>query len=226
MCLTPAIQEALSGLYALPSNVLILPSGTTVPAAEPSGDALRDLDILYSGKLERRKGVGDLIRSMPHLPEYHAHLAGGSPAEVEDLRLEARRCGVESRVHLLGFLDPTQAELLYARARVGVCPLPAGMSMVSELFTSPLKLLNMMAWGVPVVATDIPSVRRIVEHNVSALLVPPGDTHALANAVRELLTNRPLAKTLTLAARQAVRSYSWQRRAAQLKDFLLHLQGV
>lgn len=220
VCLTPAVKEALSDLYRLPSSLLFLPSGTSIPSAAPVHDENRDLDIFYAGKLERRKGVMDLIMAMRHLREYRVHIAGGAEDEVADLRRQAQLCEVQSQVSLLGFVQPGRVKSLYARARVGVCPLPSGESEVSERFTSPLKLLDMMAWGVPVVASNIPSIRQIAEDGKTALLVPPNDERALAQAIRHLLENRPFALRLAAAARIVVQQYSWKCRAQRLAGFL------
>ena len=220
ICLTPAVEQALSDLYRLPSSILILPSGTSIPPEIPPDGKDRDLDIFYAGKLEIRKGILDLILAMQHLPEYRLHVAGGSSLELDRLRNQVQASGVESRVNLLGYVQPNEVAELYARARTGVCPLPAMGSDVSERFTSPLKILNMMAWGVPLVASSVPSVRQIVEDEVTGLLVPPNDIKALAAAMRRLLEDRALASRLASAARVAVQAYSWKRRAQRLHDFL------
>ena len=220
VCLTPNVQQALSDLYSLPSSVLILPSGTSIPQEAPSDDKGRDLDIFYAGKLELRKGVLDLIVAMQHLPEYRLHIAGGSPAEIESLRKQAESYGVQSRINLLGSVEPGAIGGLYARARVGACPLPAMGSDVSERFTSPLKLLNMMAWGVPIVASSVSSVREILQDGLNGILIEPNDPRALAKALRFLLEDRAFALRLARAARVAAEQYSWKRRAQRLKEFL------
>jgi glycosyltransferase involved in cell wall biosynthesis len=223
VCLTPAVQQALGAHFRLPENVLILPSGTSLPSEDPPDDSRRDIAILYAGKLRRRKGVLDLVHAMRYLPEFRVWVAGGSTEEVSRLRMETEASGVSSRVELCGFVDPGRMHGLYSRARVGVCPLPSGEGAVSERFTSPLKLLNMMAYGVPVVATDVPSVRHILTHEATGLLVEPGNPEALAAAVRRLLTDRPLAHRLAAAARIAAEQYSWQNRARRLRDFLVSM---
>jgi glycosyltransferase involved in cell wall biosynthesis len=223
VCLTPAVQQALGARFRLPKNVLILPSGTSVPSEDPPDDSGRDIPIFYAGKLQRRKGVLDLVHAMRYLPEFRVWIAGGSEKEVSELRREAEASGVSSRVEVRGFVDPGRMQSLYWRARVGVCPLPSGEGAVSERFTSPLKVLNMMASGVPVVATDLPSVRRILTHEATGLLVEPGNTEALAAAVRRLLVDRPLAHRLAAAARVAAEQYSWQNRARRLRDFLFSI---
>jgi glycosyltransferase involved in cell wall biosynthesis len=81
-------------------------------------------------------------------------------------------------------------------------------------------VLEMMACGTPVVATDLPSVREILVHNQTALLVAPNDPSALADALRRLLDDRTLAAQLCMRALQEVRAYSWESRARKLLDFV------
>ncbi len=220
LCLTPDVQRALADNFPFTCPSLILPSGTAVPETEALGDAARDIDILYAGKLQRRKGVYDLVAAMAYLPHRRLCLVGGTPAEVEALKRFAAASGVAEQLTFAGYIPPAQVHNYYLRARVGVCPLPLGESTIAEQFTSPLKILDMMAWGVPIVATDLPSVRQILHHNRTALLVEPNNPHCLAQAVHTLLADRALAQRLVITARSEVERYSWQTRAERLYCFL------
>lgn len=166
LCLTEGVKEALETSFHVIRPTAILPSGTNVPPAPLADENApeRDIDILYVGKLEQRKGVCDLIAAMAHLPCRRLWIVGGTAAEVEALAQLTRARGVTERVVLTGFVEPSRVRHFLLRAKVGVCPLPTNHSVTSELFTSPLKILELMAHGVPVVATDLPSVREILTH--------------------------------------------------------------
>ncbi len=66
-----------------------------------------------------------------------------------------------------------------------------------------------MASGLPVVATDIPGYREVVRDGEEGLLVPPGDPRALAQAIRRLLTDRPLAERLRQAGLRRSDRFRW-----------------
>ena len=66
-----------------------------------------------------------------------------------------------------------------------------------------------MAAGLPVVASDIPGYREVVRHEVEGLLVPPRDPAALAAAIRQLLTDRGLARRLGEAGRGRAERFAW-----------------
>ena len=60
---------------------------------------------------------------------------------------------------------------------------------MARLFTSPLKLFDYMAAGVPIVASDLPALREVLRHEENALLARPGDPEAFALAVRRVLAD-------------------------------------
>ena len=224
-----ALGADLAERFRLPGPRLVLPSGAPPPSPLPAtpqlADRHRDLDLVYTGKLERRKGVGLLLRALAHLPRARLLLVGGSPPQVAAWRRRARRRGLAGRVRFTGFLPPVEIPPLLARARVGVCPLPAGRDPVSDRYTSPMKLLGMMAAGLPVVATAVPPVRRLVRHGEDAWLVPANDPRALAAGLHRLLTDRPLAHRLATSARRRAADHAWPRRAAALEAFCQRWAG-
>lgn len=224
VCLTEGVREAVARAFRLTQPILILPSGMSVPAAaaaHPEGE--RDIDVLYVGKLTVRKGVLHSIAAVRHLPGRRMSVVGGTPDEVAACRAHARSLGVEERIEFAGFVEPRRVPTYLARAKVGVCPLPAGCSITSERFTSPMKLLEMMAHGLPVVATDLPATRAIVTAGENALLVPPNDPRALARGIETLLRDPALARRIGMAARIRAAEFSWEKRAGRLRAFLEQL---
>ena len=98
--------------------------------------------------------------------------------------------------------------------------LPLPDEPVARLFTSPLKLFDYMAAGVPIVASDLPALREVLQHERNVLLARPGDPDSFAEAVRRLLGEPELARRLGQQAREDVRQYGWDARAAALLDFI------
>jgi glycosyltransferase involved in cell wall biosynthesis len=94
-----------------------------------------------------------------------------------------------------------------------------GVDTVADRFTSPIKLIQMMANGMAIVATDVAPVRAIATHERDALLVPPDDPAALAAAAARLLADPALAARLGAEARRTSERYSWRARAEALRAF-------
>lgn len=219
LCLTPAVADAVAQLAAgrVPPLTL-LPSGTD-PAPEGACPPRR-FDVVYAGKIEPRKGLGDLVAAMAALPGRTLGIAGGPDAATEPLRRQARTIGVEDRITFAGLLPAAAVAGFLRSGAIGVCPLPLGIDSVSDRFTSPMKLIQMMSLGMAVVGTDIPPVRAIATDRHDALLAAPNAPDALAAAIACLLDDPGLAARLGAAAAQTAVQYAWSRRAATLERFV------
>jgi glycosyltransferase involved in cell wall biosynthesis len=115
-----------------------------------------------------------------------------------------------------GQLPPADVPPLLARADILALPNPA--SAISTHATSPLKLFEYMAAGLPVVAPDQPNLREVLESEGNALLVPREDGEALAVAVTRLVGDAELRRRLGRAARRTVveRDLTWRGNARRV----------
>jgi glycosyltransferase involved in cell wall biosynthesis len=233
VCTSENARRLLEQHFAPHCPVAVVPNGTRIPAGADGAphvvsgldDRGRDLEVVYVGQLYRWKGIDGLVRAMAHLPGRRLTIVGGSePADVERLQALARAEGVAERIDFVGYVTPPEVEAYLARARVGVIPLPHEGFVEAAWFTSPLKAFELMRAGVPVVASDLPSMRELVRAGEHALLVPPDDPPALAAGIDRLLRDRVLAAELVARAATHVLDYSWEARARRLLEFLNGLQ--
>ena len=134
------------------------------------------------------------------------------------LRELAGDLGVLGRVQLVGFLPHVEVADQLAGASVAVVPLPD--NPMARYFTSPLKLFEYMAAGLPIVASDLPALREVLRTDENALLVPPDDPGALADAIGRLLADPALAERLRRRAHADVQDRTWAARAADMLSFL------
>jgi phosphatidylinositol alpha-mannosyltransferase len=218
VAVSPAAADyhaAALGLSA--SSFRIVPNGVDVGRfAEASRlDRLRGDGpvLLFVGRLERRKGLEHAIRAFAHLKTHHPSLrmvvVGDGP--------ERERChallpaGLRVDVDMLGRVSDEDLPRCYASADVFVAPATGGESFG-------IVLLEAMAAGTPVVASDLPGFRSVVEHGLTARLVPPGDARGLAHAVDLLLDNPALRDRQVAAGRQAVEEYDWPWVATRLRS--------
>jgi len=122
------------------------------------------------------------------------------------------------RVEFTGYLPhPRDAPAIAGLAAV-VIPLPD--NPMSRFFTSPLKLYEYMAAGLPIVASDLPALREVLRDEDNALLVPPNDPVRLADAIRRLLDEPGLAERLRLKGHADVQGRTWAARAASVLSFV------
>jgi glycosyltransferase involved in cell wall biosynthesis len=226
VCISQPVFADLERLVGIERPTLVLPTGTRVPSELPS--ATHDIDVLFAGKLGERQGVRLAVAAMRFLPSSRLVVLGGSAGDVEAVRDYAERLGVAGQVVFEGFVSPAMLPGYLARARVGVCPYPtvppdadAGTELAWN--GSSMKLLELMAYGVPAVASDIDAIRDVATHDRDAWLVEPDSPEALAEGIRRLLDDRELAGRLAAAGRQTATEFSWPRRAERLLEFLASL---
>jgi phosphatidylinositol alpha-mannosyltransferase len=197
-----AAEPHLGGPFEVIPNGIDLP-----PEADPAG---RNGNVVFIGRNEPRKGIPVLLRAWP---EIHARsgarlrFIGADPLSIRWL---ARRQGFSLEgVDLLGAVhDDDLTEELQA-ASLLVAP-----SLGGESFG--MVLTRAFASATPVVASDIEGYAQVADHGETGILVPPGDSRALATAVLDLLGDEERRQALGAAARTAAEPYSWDRIAAQL----------
>jgi glycosyltransferase involved in cell wall biosynthesis len=117
---------------------------------------------------------------------------------------------VRARVAMFGRVAHDEVPSLLADADVAVAA-ATGPESVG------IALVEAMAAGVPVVASDIAGYREVVRDGVDGLLVPPGDPNALAGAIRRVLSEPELAATLRAAGRSRADVFSWGAVAPRLE---------
>jgi glycosyltransferase involved in cell wall biosynthesis len=133
------------------------------------------------------------------------------------LRAELKRSPGWRGVHYLGNLDRASIARVLARVKVGVIPLHPIANYVDAY---PVKLFEYMAAGIPVVATDVPRWRALLELHDCGVCVPPGSAERLAAAVVGLLDDDERAQAMGERGRRAaVERYSWETQASALLRF-------
>jgi glycosyltransferase involved in cell wall biosynthesis len=204
-------QEALRTV--LPADrVALIDNGVAVEGYSERGEDHEPPRILYVGLLTPRKGVLDLLAASRLLRErgiaHEVQLLGGTPDEGPAAEAEVR-AGTEGAATLLGTRPPEQMPAAYADADVFCLP--------SWWEAMPLSVLEAMAAGLPVVATDVGDVGRAVDDGVTGHLVPVRDPERLAAALEPLLTDPELRRRMGAAGRARVaRTFSSTVTAAEI----------
>ncbi|WP_240196955.1 glycosyltransferase [Nonomuraea lactucae] len=210
------IGEAVRGLGADPERISLVPNGADPPGpgrARPAGAPERY--IVYVGALQRWQGVDVLLRAFARLADLTALrlvVCSSVPERrARPFRRLAEHLGVADRVVWRFTLPHHEVAGWLAGAEVSVAPLTACPRNV-EQGCAPLKILESMAAGTPVVASDLPAVRDILGDG--GRLVTPDRPAELARAIRITL-EYPAAARET-AARARARVPSWAESRARL----------
>ncbi|HKI40260.1 MAG TPA: glycosyltransferase family 4 protein [Mycobacterium sp.] len=200
-------QQHLGGSYELLFNGIDV-SRYRAPAAEAAG-----MTILFLGRHEPRKGLDVLLDALPLLPRcVSVRVAGNGPATA---RLRERHRGDE-RIRWLGRL--TEADKIRELHAASVLCAP---SRHGESFG--MVLLEALAAGTPIVASDVPGYRSLSSQADAAHFVPPGDPNALAAGLLRVLCDRRLAADLRAKRADFITRFSMDAlalRYAQIYDSL------
>lgn len=212
-----AAQHHAAALGLHEHDFRIVPNGVDVErfaTAQPL-DRLRGDDpvLLFVGRLEPRKGLEHAVRAFAHLKSRHPRLrlvvVGDGP--------ERERChellpaGLRVDVDMLGRVSDADLPRCYRSADVFVAPATGGESFG-------IVLLEALAAGTAVVASDLPGFRSVVDDGRTARLVPPGDARGLADAVDALLSNPTLRAAQVEAGRQVVHDFDWPWVATRIRS--------
>lgn len=154
--------------------------------------------VFFTGRLVYYKGVDVLLKAFRMVKGCELFIAGTGELG-DELKAYAKRCGIEKRVHFLGFLPDEQLRQAYADCDIFVLPSVAR----SEAFG--IVQLEAMVYGKPVINTELPSgVPYVSLHGKTGLTVPPSDAGALADAINRLASDEELRKKLGNAAAKRV----------------------
>ncbi len=160
--------------------------------------------VLFVGRHEPRKGLDALLEAFARLPADTVLWVAGEGPETARLRQEAPEG--QGRVEWVGRLSDEELARRLRAAAVFCAP-----SLHGESFG--VVLLEAMAAGTPVVASDIAGYRDVARHHREALLVPPGDANALAEALGRVLSDGDLTSALVEAGAARAATFSMDRLA-------------
>ena len=217
--LTPSatLAQNLSRICAdmgvAPARITVIPNGADLapPAPRrPRGAPARY--FLYFGALQPWQGVGAAIAALPRLADLDIALvicSSQPPAIGRALMARARRLGVADRVHWRHELTREALAPWIAHAVATIAPLTETPRNL-EQGCCPLKILESMAAGTPVIASDLAPVRELVTHGEHGLLVRAGKPELLGRAMRAMADEPAAREAMGRRARRLMRRhYTW-----------------
>jgi len=170
---------------------------------------------LYTGHFYGWKGADTFAETAKYLSNVEIVLMGGVDSELAEFR---KKYSSQS-VHVIGYQPREKIPALLQAADVLVLPNSA-KPKISSHYTSPLKLFQYMASGIPIVASDLPSIREVLTDE-TAFWFTPDDEHSLAKQIEYVLSHVEEARSKALRAKEAVKKYTWDSRARQILAFII-----
>ena len=204
------VERYFDGDYrVIPNGVDIARFAGAVPLPEIDDGKL---NVLFVGRMEPRKGAKFLFRAFPEIvaaiPDVRLTVVGGGPFSMYYCSFLPRgRC--RELTSFEGFVSPEMLARHYASADIFCSPATGGESFG-------IVLLEAMAAGAAIVASDIHGYRDVVEHGRTGLLVRPGSPKAIAEGIIRLARDEELRTAIVRNASAAVRRYAWERVTSEI----------
>lgn len=213
------IPEVLRASYGVSRQRLLgVTNGVDLRWTDPrrhsgSGTISEGFTAVYVGPIMKLRGVDLLLEATARLrnaiPDFRLQLIGPvGRGDARWLRDMTEKLDISSCVDAVGLLPHAKVLAEYAHADVCLSPLPQS-EIANYTYACPIKILEYLAMGKAVIATDLPGSRRLIEHGVNGLLVRPGVVDDLVQAVLRIWTDAGLRGRLERAARKSVMSYEW-----------------
>jgi glycosyltransferase involved in cell wall biosynthesis len=228
VAISDALRRDIQAEGLLPGrDCIVAHDAADVPVREPepvrvNGGRVRSR-IGYVGNLYRGRGIEMLLELARRMPEHQFDVVGGSDADIARWRGESPSANLVFH----GFHPPSRLGEFYAEFDVVLMPHSkdgvvgaTGASDISR-WTSPMKMFEYMASGVPLVASDLPVLQEVLRHGENALIARSDDPDDWMEKIGTLLRDPDLRLRLARTAQEnLVRSYTWDARARHVVNLL------
>jgi phosphatidyl-myo-inositol alpha-mannosyltransferase len=201
----------------VPSNYQIIPNGIDIERFTPDGPVKTEymdgkVNIVFVGRLEKRKGLGYLIKACGILRKEHSNfrliVVGPGTRLRPGYEELAQEVGLDNIV-FAGYASDTELADYYRTADIFCAPAIGGESFG-------IVLLEAMACGKPVIASSIDGYASVMHDTEGGMLVPPEDEAALAESIKMIIDNRALREKIGDRGRASAQGYSWNNVALKV----------
>ncbi len=207
---TPTIEQRFTKINhrcAAICNYPILKENVDIPSWES-----RKNEICYVGGITVIRGVREIVESISNLPDVKLHLAGlYSP---ESLKIELMQLEGWSKVTDYGYVGRTEIIEILNQSKVGMVTLYPQLNYLDSL---PIKMFEYMLAGLPVIASNFPLWKEIIDSSNCGLTINPKNPSEIANAIQYLLENDEIAEQMGKNGRKAIlEKYNWEAEGVKL----------
>ncbi len=226
IALTEHMKREMQKISA--KNILVIPNGIDMARFNDQSpdfsDSLnsKEKKIIFVGNLRPEKGLNYLIEAVLHISKKDINiqlLVVGDGPQRESLEKMVTKLNINDKVTFSGKTDTNRVPVYLKNSDVFVLP------SLHEGF--PNVLLEAMASGLPVVASDVCGINEIIEDNKNGFLVKPQNSKEIAEKILLLLDNRYLRENICKENRKKASRYSWQRTVHMLENvYSSTLKGI
>lgn len=172
--------------------------------------------IIYQGAVNVGRGLEEMIMAMKHLPEYNLLIVGGGD-KLESLKIMVDKHELNDCIHFVGRVPFESLGWYTLQAKVGI-------SIEQDIglnyrFALPNKLFDYMSAGLPVIASDLPEIRKLVEEVGFGTILSDFSPKSIADSIITLLNDKELYNRYRQNALVKAADYKWERQEDKLLEF-------
>jgi glycosyltransferase involved in cell wall biosynthesis len=219
------IAEEMSRRYGVPPPLVLLNCPDPPPDFDPGAryDLLRERTglsggrkiVLYQGWMSEGRGLENLVKAAPLLADDAAVVFMGYGEYEASLQAMAE-AGPPGRVYFVPAVPQRELLAYCASADVGVIPYQA--VDLNNYYTSPNKLFDFIQAGLPIVASDLPYLRKVIVEDGLGLVARLDSPESYAEAINKVLSEHDYAASMRANLRRAAPQYTWAAQAAKLVE--------
>jgi len=218
-----ALQTAHRDLYRQYTDTPVFHGWPGVARIDevPAHERMENRTVGYIGSFQDFKGIESVIRCFKQAYQsgWKLILAGGRQEnEINFAREVLNRYSLEDRAEITGWLSYEELRKVMRKMTIGLLLLDD--TFYNRYLTAPSKLFDYLSGGIPVVASDLPSLRDFIDHDGEALLVPPGDIEAASDALTVLMNESARYRRMFRRALACARDLTWKRVTARMVEFI------
>jgi glycosyltransferase involved in cell wall biosynthesis len=198
LCLSESWKNILIKTFDV-TRITVVPNAVPLPDKQARGRDLGGaLRLLFLGLIGTRKGVFELLDAVEVLVAegYNIEVAVGGNGDIEALRVRMKNERLKGRVRYLGWVEGDEREQEFLGAHLFVLP--------SHAEGMPMSVLEAMSYGLPIVSTRVGGIPELVENNANGMLVEPGNSPQLVQAIRQLADDEALRQKMGKRSREII----------------------
>lgn len=205
----------------LKKPIIVIADAANVPSNQytPRYTFRKSLNIAYVGSFHKGKGLEVILPLAEAMPQ-HNFILIGEPTTSMVTQINEKK---HKNVLLKGFV--AQNDIWKEMEDIDICLLPnqtnvrTGKKSNIGKYTSPLKMFEYMSYSKPIIASDLPVLKEVLDHEI-AIFVSPGDIDEWVQAINELLTPEKREVLGGKAYLRFTENYTWEKRAERILDFI------
>jgi len=232
---THAGKLSYAGRGVPESSIMVLPNGVDTKrfTSELSKEEIRrslgipenKITVTFCGSLHEGRGIEEVLDCASRLRNAHFIIVGGATEQVRKYRKDCVDKRVRN-VEFSGHVPQRDVPAYLLASDVLLMPYTTRFAAHSFEYTSPMKMFEYLAAGVPMVATDFPVLHEILKHGRNAIFVKPDSGEYLAQGIQTLLADSEYAAAIGSTARADAEKYSWETRARTIIEWQRQLGNI